>query len=524
MAVSARANGMVIAPMPVQSPCAVIETEVDFSGVTLVHQAGEPAMSFFGVMGNLSWRGGAIEYEKPNFSQGTVLGKLGLTFTFQLHDGYTEAFSKVWDEPLVALIVYSPKTRLMKESVSIDLYVDTATILPISGNVFEASLSTYQEAAFLSIGDLVAWKFCTGSHAISVQQSQNLNLSDWTISGSPCMGVVDTGGLSLPNSYENIVITRSPIEIGEDRQLPLLSTNADCFHHKMGRAGPIINNCTFWFCGDDIINIHGIYMLLSGSNAETQDISLEVLLDFPPVLGDTLYAYNLETGFLGSSQIVRLLEPDGPVMVTDSPSDLFPAMDRQLYSSALYGISPWLEGLDANSFVMNVNQSGTNYRILNSRFGFNRARGLMLQGFSGVAEYNMINRTGMAGIALFPNMHWGESGVAENVAIRENILDRTGLFKLMENVAAIKVTGMSPGSPLVEFAYQNITIVNNTFVSIPDGVSILDWGNVYGLFVQKNVFVNNKCALHSSDFAQNSFIQTSTAFNVEMTENKITCS
>lgn len=506
------------------APIQNVSTDIDMTGVVLVHQFGVASTSFSDVS-DISWHGPTIEYDQPNFSQGTVLSVDARGFIFQLHNGFTHSMPSLLNAAGMSVIIYDPKTRLMKANVSEDIWLKSDYFSLISGSRYRADTTAedFLSSNYFSTGDLVVLSSCIGGHAISIS-GHNLRFSDLTVLGSPCMGIVSSGGkLAVPNYFRNVVITRNPKVIGNDSRSALLGSNSDCFHQSSGRHGPVIDNSTFTFCGDDAVAIHGQYMLVNSSYPVSHEILLDVTNNPDPVIGDVLYCYNLDSGFFGTTKVVnvRLLDTDLSGLLS-SPTDVFPGgrPGAGWERPAVIKIEPWLGDLPGYSFMMNWNQTGANYSVSNTNVGFNRARGLFLQGVFGVADKNYVSRTAMVGIAVYPDLWFGQSSLAQSIVLSNNAIEHAGV---PFGMPGIQVSGMAEDASVAGFFNTNITLINNTFVGIRDGVLGIDVSDVNGLVMQNNRFVDLKCTTPKSIVTNNSLIKVNNALNVYKSGNIIIC-
>lgn len=130
----------------------------------------------------------------------------------------------------------------------------------------------------------------------------------------------------------------------------------------------------------------------------------------------------------------------------------------------------------------NPKRAGAGFKIINSKLGNCRSRGILVKADNGLIENNQISGCGMSAISIGPEFYWNEAGYCENVIVRGNTL--RGNVANQSQCGVIFVHGDGA------MGNRKIQIVGNTFDHNHGSPEIrLDWTD--GATIQDNQFLLN---------------------------------
>ena len=183
------------------------------------------------------------------------------------------------------------------------------------------------------VGDVLVTKNCfpneAGGHAVNVRNCKGLILEDVTLYAASSFGFLEfacDGSTYLRCKIDRRPLASDPVKRGFPR---MRSLNADAFHSVSAEKGPAIIGCTAKFQGDDCVNIHGTYYLITSGSAN--QVRVVELRDFAIEPGDPVEFLPF-AGPRPPDAVVQKIEPAG--LITDAekasqwPCDLFQTNPR----------------------------------------------------------------------------------------------------------------------------------------------------------------------------------------------------
>ena len=330
-------------------------------------------------------------------------------------------------------------------------------------------------------------------HAICCMGCNNIKFEDITMYSSNNFGFFEKNCSST--SYIRCVIDRRrpsrPRQPRPDRQsssvVPRMrSLNADAFHSSCARKGPTIIDCIAKYMGDDGINIHGEYHMITKakvinnttttdnttsptrtytSSSSGVDKSKSVIVAELRVLsrnkddGSGNYAkinidindpveimtYNGENLGINDPVATNIcLDDECPEITNDEKNFLL----KQKLSNDLktnkggslrtaYKITIEFSRYDdkelllplslssllcIGSAITSKNKCGNNFKIISNEFGYTRSRGIIVKSSNGIISNNTMMNCVGESIRIAPGYWWLESGNSNNIKIQDNLI------------------------------------------------------------------------------------------------------
>ena len=432
---------------------------------------------------NLRFKGLTVDYDPLPFTEAriTALAPDKSWAEFEIFDGYP-------DNSLEERIeIYDPATReLRRETAGWE-----KEIQPLGSHRYRASKHPgyhFKESTDTEqVGDLLvtnnAFPAKAGGHAIELQQCTAVTMEDVTVLASPCFGFLEhqCDGISyLHCKIDRRAPEADPVKRGFAR---MRSLNADAFHSNEAAKGPSIIGCTAKFQGDDCVNIHGVYHLVTASQGRTLRIASLSHLTIEP--GDPL-EFLPYAGERPGDATALTIEPD-PQGITDEEKAFIQKVslnenNRRLLldgKATFYKVTIDHEvPLAMGSAVCSGKRVGNGFVVKHCDFGYNRSRGILIKASHGEVSSNQITNGWMAAVLVAPEFWWFEAASASDVAIINNTI--TGCKR-----PAIEIIAPGGnGKPLPAGAHRKLEISGN---AIEHSV----WPNIHvtstdGLIVQRN--------------------------------------
>ncbi len=241
---------------------------IDFSGSTLWFDDARTAISFYKSK-NLTVKNFKIDYDKPIFVQGTIsyIASSGSELLMTMDAGYEAAYDIIGNGGKWRAIAFDPTTHDLKPQVhgmSMYFYFDNKT----AGGDYILSYSGFYGVSLqnsgLEVGDRIAIMPRVGDgRALKVELNDGFRMENVEIYAAPFVAVaanLNQGHLE----FSNVNIIRRP---GTDR---LLAGNADGINCASSAQGPLIEDCTLSYLGDDCINTHVPYQRVVWPESSTQ--------------------------------------------------------------------------------------------------------------------------------------------------------------------------------------------------------------------------------------------------------------
>ena len=334
----------------------------------------------------------------------------------------------------------------------------------------------------LAVGDWIVMRGSWGPYKFHLYGCKNCTVQNVTLyrNGFSTIREDQCSG----DTYNNCIWAPGPPPAG-GTQAPLFSCAADGSDALNDTVGPTYENCQWQgLLNDDDIAIHGTFWPVNAVSGNTVTIpdSANPLLQ----VGQPLRFVGQSTNFYAQGKITAINNNGTNSIVT----------------------------LDANyniplpAQVMNPDDCGAGYKIINCILGSTRSRGIIAKADGGLIQGNMIYNSGYTAIRLGEENPSSEAGYVSNVTVRNNIIVGNGAFD--GGGTAIQI-----GMPGVEGNF-NITIDHNV-ISNASGVSISING-ANGVQVSNNTFANTSQVSYGDE--HDLWVQTSS--NVTLTNNLLT--
>jgi len=433
------------------------------------------AVSIEGCSG-LTLKGMTIDYDPLPYSEGVIvaLSPNRSEHTIELFDGYPPASAV---RPSFYEI-YRPDTRTLR----CDTYTPTAVdvLAPKRIRVHRQGGSPHDPE---QIGDLVAVgaESAPGGvvpHAVTLYRSSNTRLVDIRLWASNCFGFLENqcqGSTYLRCRIDRRPPADDPIKRGSPR---LRSLNADAFHSIEAARGPQIVDCTAKFMGDDAVNIHGFYSMVTACKGP----QLRVLHDgAAPAKGDRVELLTGEGARLPDAVVVES-RPDADITPAERAYLIGLPMHEPYRKSGLtHGTVVVLDrsvDLPMGSLVAPIKMLGDGFLVKGCDFGFNRSRGMVIKASNGQVIGNRITGGWMAAVLVSPEAWWIEAGNSSHVLIAHNTISNC-----MRTPIVVESTSRF-GKVAPAGAHTDIRIEDNTISDCP--VPAIRVTSVRGLVLRGN--------------------------------------
>lgn len=455
--------------------------EIDARGAELVCTETTRAITFDRCE-RVTLRGLSIDYDPLPFTQGRIvaLAPDRAWLEFEIIDGYP-------DQQLEERIeIYDPATGELRrdtarwqgiESLGQRRYRATKP----TGYRFDAHRDTEQ------LGDILVTNHAqapggSAGHAVVLQGCTNVLLRDIDLYASNCFGFLEDG--CSGTVYEHCrVDRRSPASDFPPRAAPRMrSLDADAFHSVGASVGPTLRRCTAKFQGDDGVNIHGSYHLVTARSGAVLRVLAKHHLDL--AAGCTVAFLDYDGRRPADARVLGIA-PDGAITADESDFLARQHMDEGLRQNRGNGLGrAYLVTLDRavdlkrGALICNQERIGNGFAVESCDFGYNRSRGILIKAGRGRVTDNRIVGGWMAAILVAPEFWWLEAGSSDDVLIAGN---RIGQCR----GTAIEVSAAGgDGRVAAAGAHRNIEVTNNVVRDAPSPV--LRVTSTTGLVVRNN--------------------------------------
>lgn len=409
---------------------------------------------------NFHLDGMTIDYDPLPMTEGRIvaLAPDKSWMEFQIIDGYA------MDNLVERIEIYDPATKELRRA-SYYGWGQFKKIGPERYRISKDSSYAYNPTEDTEqVGDIFVTNHSypgnvSEGHAVELSQCAAVELQDITLYASPCFGFLEDRCES--DIYRHCVIDRrSPASDPVKRGFPRMrSLNADAFHSVDATEGPQIINCTARFMGDDAVNIHGRYALVTASTGTVLRLAAPDGISI--AAGDPVEFLPFE-GQRPSDAVVKNIDPDSPITSAEQSFVEKLGMTQHIKESLLAGDAKFYRvtldrpvALPMGSLIAAANRLGSGFLVKGCNFGYNRSRGVLIKASHGQVLDNTITHSWMAGVLVSPEFWWMEAGSASDVTIAGNkIID-------CRQTAIQVVAPGGDGKPLMSGAHHDITISNN---------------------------------------------------------------
>ena len=225
----------------------------DLQGLTIrghgaeLMMSGKGAVFSFSKCQNLTVEGLTVDWERPAFSQGTVIAASAKQFDVQIEPGFPVSGG----EPIPAFMNYDPATRL-PDGQWVDVYDGVEKTELLRPQVLRVFLKRSVPA--VKVGTLLVLRHeVYGPGVFNLQRCAEVRLRDVTVYSASGMALHCF--LSTNVSLNHFDVLLRP---GSGR---LMSTTADATHFGGCKGTVTLEDCTFEGMGDDGVNVKsGLYL------------------------------------------------------------------------------------------------------------------------------------------------------------------------------------------------------------------------------------------------------------------------
>ncbi len=418
---------------------------------------------------NICIRNFVIDYDRPFFTQGTILYADETCVELQIPKEYpyrVEGKNLIMEAPLwendlhdgiMLFQEFDPRTRSLAYDSPVLIYRvgEDAEVDPTAPLPMKILTAEQTGRGTLRLHGAFPWRYTVGNvlvmthekrcnPGIGIHNCRNILLEDIHIVHTGSMGIV--AQLSA-----DLTLRRVQVALGEHPER-LVSTNCDAAHFVACSGSIEVEDCRLEHMMDDGINVHGVYTkVISVRDRRTIDARLMHFQHFGVKYdrkGDQVAVY------CGHS--TQLRETKTVASVEFLSSDVLRLSFEEPIETAQVG--DFLENLTATPSL----------HVKGLRTGYNRPRGILATTPKKVLIedclfYNSGYGVHIAGDTAF----WYESGATKDVEIRNNRFINCG-----HDVGnfAIALTPEYEETAKSPYFHGSVKICGNTFTSFTDGI------------------------------------------------------
>jgi hypothetical protein len=388
---------------------------------------------------NIAIRGLTVDWDRPPFSQGTVIATASNYFDVQIE----KEFPVHGGEKVGAFMSYDLATRLPAGRDMDDYYSVERTEL-VAPQVLRLHLKHNMK---VPVGTLLVLRHeVYTAEAILFNHCADVGVNNVTIYTAPGMALV--ARLSTNISLERFDVRIRP---GSGR---MMSSSADASHFAGCRGAVSLTDCTFEGMGDDGVNIRtGNYLTvlkrLDGSSVECQNYQKYVCL---PDDGDVLeisHTNTLVPYFSGKVKTAELL--GGP-----------DRLHRIVFEGRLPG--------ELREGDVLANTRAARLRMRHCTVAANRARGVLSQTRDVVIEDCTFRNCTSAGVLVLTEIeYWFESIGGRDVTVRNNLFENCNMGAASREAALAAVAWFKGGGdPPVPGVHRDVVFEGNRIIGTGD--------------------------------------------------------
>ncbi len=429
---------------------------IDGNGSEIITDKGSQAIQITGCR-NMVLKNFSIDCAELPFTQGEIIDmdtEKRMWWDVRIMDGYP--VKQLFEEIPDRVQVFDPVTLELRKNLYSYWKSMFASVEHKEGNVFRFTKNRFNPDSNEEIGDFLTMTINAGKntrpHSIVLYRSENIRLENITIWSGNCFGFFEDQCSS--NSYYGCVIDRKPYD--PDLSFPRLrAINADAFHSKAARRGPVVENCIFRHHADDCIAINtGFHKIIRVGKSYIDVLSRHIKM----MPGDTLRFVTYQGAIAGDAVLKRIesRDKDGKVARLH--------IDRPV-------------AVDTGGVVSSITRGGNGYVLRNNVLGFTRARGILIKASDGIIENNEVRGCELGGIVLAPELNWMEATFAWNVSITDNVIIDCMFANSsygIEQAAPLCVVAINAENNVVPAGgFRNITIKDNKIINSPQPAMIL---------------------------------------------------
>ncbi len=409
-------------------------------------------------------QGLTIDYDPLPYTQGriTAISPDRSEHTIALFDGFPDAASV----RNFKYEIYRPDMRLLRCDAEMRLTYYPSAVEVIDPGHIRVTKGSGAPTDPEKVGDIVviASEHAPGGsipHAVTVERCTAVELTRVTVWASNCFGVLELEGDG--NTYRECRIDRRPPaqDLVKRADPRIRSLNADAFHSIGSTKGPSIIGCSARFMGDDAVNIHGSYSMVTACSGA----KLRVLLNgAAPRVGEPVELVTYE-GVRLPDATVTACAPAAGISAEERAFLMRQAMNddirsRRLTDAVVVTLDRAVE-MPMGSVMACAKRIGNGFLVSGCDFGFNRSRGILIKASDGQVIGNRITGGWMAAILVSPEYWWLEAGSSCGVRIAGNTITDCG-------GAAIVVEAQGgAGRTAPAGAHRDVVIKGNSIADSP---------------------------------------------------------
>ena len=389
---------------------------------------------------------------------------------------------------------------------------------PDGTRIVEVSLAPYQK---LRVGDVLHCRERNGGTTVYISECANIMFYDFTMYGnaggfawtesnnltathyfrvlntSRTGEIIDEETYNRYRAYEEkygISFDLSVDELGRFRGSPCRIGSVDATHTMRCGQGSVVHSCLFENMCDDGTNQNHTHARLSSITDNKDGTSTLVYKGMQPMhfyraRGGENFKEHLCDGYCAPFKKGHrvYVYNSGGQLVCDTPAltdsvfektEIAPEYGTEYKTYSLkiatdavnFGA---LEGYDLSKntpddnpgdkvMVDNMSLASNGFIFDNTLVRNIRSRGLLIKASEGVIENCTFENIGMSCAAILYEITWGESGVTENMTVRNNLFDHTGYFNPgLQLHAPISIKGLGSSTDEDYLLYKNILIEGN---------------------------------------------------------------
>lgn len=469
----------------------------------------------------------SIDYDPLPYIQGVVTDINGSDYTISVDKGYREDNSFIDVSKTIYLNIHDSKTGGFKAGTSVDYTVRNVNN-PKKGIVTFELAGTSKVANNPSIGEPISI-YQRMDSAVVIYSCEGTVLKGVNLYAAPGFGVSDQfgeGGTQMLNC--KIIPGPKPAGATQPR---IRSTNADATHFQVLKKGPKLENCTITHSGDDGINVHGYFYYVL--QVEGNTIYFTPKTAAPLKKGESITIYDGSTFEEKGSAKVEAFGRKNDTKFVNEITQLWKNTIGGCASTELIycvKINNAIKGINQGDLLICSDNVGSGAIIKNCKFGYNRARCVVVKCKDAVIEGNTMISSSSPAIMAVSDIDWAESAFPVNLVIRNNKI--TGCSS---GAQARYGDGSSAGDIMVGVpakdgfrtgkACKNVVIEGNTIEN--SGVYGIFVCNINGITIKNNTVINpfitgiNNIA-NQYKITPKSGICVGMCNSVDVTNNKVT--
>lgn len=463
---------------------------IEGNGATIVCNKQQQAFHFK-MCENLTLSNLIIEYDPLCSTQGTILNISddNRTFEVQIHEGYPMPDPKSRQDRIQ---IYDKATKELirnYQTTHIEGKIETDSINRIlTFNIYSPKAGVYKPGDYIVLNNVPEG---LPPHCFEMDRCRNTIFEDVTIYDSPHFSVLE---YDCHNSYYHRCIIDRKINDPKRPEDRLRSGLADGINSNGATKGPKIESCIIKHQGDDGIAISGtLYPVYKTDKAERKIYFLTndaKAMNARFKKGDKVVCM-ANDGTVRQNAHVTEVSDASPQPTQEEVNACFRKLPDILnYTNFTIGIGiqldEWIEGASSGDLVYSNDRIGNGFEIVDCEVGHNRSRGLLIKSGEGVIRNNLISGCAMSGLALCPEIFWMGAGLANNMEISNNTIEKcmfeSDLKDFYQSAAFVVMSEAPCGGYAPAGAMQNINIHDNKVIGCPRPSMVLtsiDSGSIY---------------------------------------------